>query len=114
MLWLTNSVIAFLLAGVNFVIAKEVGHIEPSSSLAFSSKPRVPYLVPHLSALWKKQISFHSCSKPASSTRSSLQLLGSTDLINLCEIACASALIFWLHELPLSFNLGFALLMPLA
>jgi hypothetical protein len=46
----TKSVIAFLLAGVSFVSAKDVGHIEPESRFADSSKPRVEYLDFHLPA----------------------------------------------------------------
>jgi hypothetical protein len=60
MAFFTSAEMALELAGVSFVSAKEVAHIEPSSSLALASNPKVLYLVPHLSALWKKQINFPS------------------------------------------------------
>jgi hypothetical protein len=60
MAFFTRAEIALELAGVSFVRAKDVAHIDPSSSLALASNPRVLYRVPHLSALWKKQISFPS------------------------------------------------------
>src|SRR5439155_8918714 len=47
-------------AGVNFVSAKEVGHIAPSSRFAASSKPNVAYLELNFPALLKKQTTLPS------------------------------------------------------
>src|SRR5262245_63378069 len=53
--FLTSAAIRFSSAAVNFVSAKAVGHIAPSSGLAASLNPRVAYLALNLSAFWKKQ-----------------------------------------------------------
>src|SRR5512134_2322928 len=47
-------------AAVNFVSAKEVGHMAPSSRLAVSLKPNVAYLELNFSAGVKKQTTFPS------------------------------------------------------
>ena len=47
-------------AAVNFVNAKDVGHIVPSSRFARSRKPIVAYLAVNLCALWKKQTTLSS------------------------------------------------------
>src|SRR5215472_4338867 len=51
----TSATILASLAAVNFVRAKAVGHIVPSSRCASSLKPSVAYLVLNFCALWKWQ-----------------------------------------------------------
>src|SRR5712691_7499256 len=51
----TSAPILASAAAVNFVRAKAVGHIAPSSSFAASLKPNVAYLVLNFCAGWKKQ-----------------------------------------------------------
>src|SRR5260370_39690078 len=51
----TSAPIRASSAGVNFISAKAVGHILPSSRRAASLKPSVAYLVLNFWALWKKQ-----------------------------------------------------------
>src|SRR5207244_4619319 len=47
-------------AAVNFVRAKAVGHMAPSSRFASSLKPNVAYLVLNFCPLWKKQTTLPS------------------------------------------------------
>src|SRR5258708_23130286 len=51
----TSAPILASSAAVNFVSAKAVGHMAPSSRFAWSLKPSVAYLVLNFCALWKKQ-----------------------------------------------------------
>jgi hypothetical protein len=56
----TSAAIFASSAAVNSFSAKEVGHMEPSSRFAASSKPNVAYLELNLSALLKKQTTLSS------------------------------------------------------
>src|SRR4029450_12025820 len=56
----TSAVIFASSGAVNFVSAKEVGHMVPSSRFAASSKPNVAYLELNFSALLKKQTTLPS------------------------------------------------------
>src|SRR5260370_29108798 len=60
----TSAPIRASSAGVNFISAKAVGHILPSSRRAASLKPSVAYLVLNLGALWKKQTILPSLAYP--------------------------------------------------
>lgn len=52
----TRAAILASSAAVNFINAKPVGHITPSSRCAESLKPNVQYLVLNFCPVWKKQI----------------------------------------------------------
>src|SRR5260370_10829214 len=56
----TSAPILASSSGVNFVRAKAVGHMAPSSRFAASLKPSVAYLVLNFCALWKKQTTLPS------------------------------------------------------
>jgi len=56
----TSAAILASSAAVNFVSAKAVGHMAPSSRVAASLKPNVAYLALNLCALWKKQTTLPS------------------------------------------------------
>src|SRR5205823_7311249 len=56
----TSAPILASSAAVNFVRAKAIGHMFPSSSFALSLKPNVAYLVLNFCALWKKQTTLPS------------------------------------------------------
>ena len=56
----TSSLIFISISGVNFVSAKAVGHMTPSSRFAWSLNPSVAYRALNFCALWKKQITFPS------------------------------------------------------
>src|SRR5258708_2487561 len=56
----TSAPILASSAAVNFVSAKAVGHMAPSSRFASSLKPNVAYLVLNFCALWKKQTTLPS------------------------------------------------------
>lgn len=56
----TSAAIFASAAAVNSFRANDVGHIAPSSSLAWSLKPNVAYLDLNLSLLWKKHTTLPS------------------------------------------------------
>src|SRR5207245_9074289 len=56
----TSAAILASAAAVNFVRAKAVGHMAPSSRFAVSLKPNVAYLVLNFCAVWKKQTTLPS------------------------------------------------------
>jgi hypothetical protein len=56
----TSARICASSAGVNFVSAKAVDHMAPSSRFAASWKPSVEYLELYCCALWKKQTTLPS------------------------------------------------------
>src|SRR4026207_2218359 len=56
----TSAAILASSAAVNFLGAKAVAHISPSSRLATSLKPNVAYLDLNFCALWKKQTTLPS------------------------------------------------------
>ena len=55
-----SATIFFSSAAFSSFSAKVVGHMAPSSRLAWSLKPNVAYLALNLSALWKKQTTLPS------------------------------------------------------
>src|SRR5260370_12914224 len=56
----TSAPILASSAAVNFVRAKAVGHMAPSSRFASSLKPNVAYLVLNFCALWMNQTTLPS------------------------------------------------------